>query len=122
MQKVKIIFYIGRCIYMYHCIFVHGKKRKLKITKSSPVWPIFKKSFFFMDEEHIIKVINFVQIRPIFAIFRPDFDEKESLYIMDDVFIPGRFFSSISPAENRFSSFYLGPSQDLSIGQNISFF
>ena len=63
-----------------------------------------------MDEEHIIKVVNFVQIRPIFAIFRPDFDEKESLYIMDDVFIPGRFFSSISPAENRFSSFYLGPS------------
>ena len=64
-----------------------------------------------MDEEHIIKVVNFVQIRPFFAIFRPDFDEKESLCIMDDVFIPGRFFSSISPAENRFSSFYLGPSQ-----------
>ena len=110
MQKVKIIFYIGRCIYMYHCIFVHGKKRKSKITISSQVWPIFKQSFFYMDEEHIIKVVNFVQKRPIFAVFRPDLTEKESFYILDDVFIGAVFFSSTSPAENRFSSFYLGPS------------
>ena len=111
MQKVKIIFSVGRCIYMYNCIFVHGKKRKSKITISSPVWPIFKQSFFYMDEEHIIKVVNFVQKRPIFAVFRPDLTEKESFYILDDVFKGAVFFSSISPAENRFSFFYLGPSQ-----------
>ena len=63
-----------------------------------------------MDEEYIIKVVNFVQKRPIFAVFRPDLTEKESFYILDDVFNGAVFFSSISPAENRFSSFYLGPS------------
>ena len=108
MQKVKIIFYIGRCIYMHHCIFVHGKKRKLKFTKSSQVWPIFKQSFVFMDAEHIIKNVNFVQNRPIFAVFRPDLTEKESFYILDDVFNGAVFFSSISPAENRFSFFSFG--------------
>ena len=113
MQKVKIIFYIGRCIYMHHCIFVHGKKRKLKFTKSSQVWPIFKQSFVFMDAEHIIKNVNFVQNRPIFAVFRPDLTEKESFYILDDVFNGAVFFSSTSPAENRFSFFYLGPSQGI---------
>ena len=95
---------------MYHCIFVHGKKRKSKITKSSQVWPILEESFVFLDGEHIIKVVNFVQKRPIFAVFRPDLTEKESFYILDDVFNGAVFFSSTSPAENRFSFFYLGHS------------
>ena len=63
-----------------------------------------------MDEEHIIKVVNFVQKRPIFAVFRPDLTEKESFYILDDVFNGAVFFSSTSPAENRFSFFYLSHS------------
>ena len=51
-----------------------------------------------MDEEHIIKVVNFVQKRPIFAVFRPDLTEKESFYILDDVFNGAVFFHpSVQP-------------------------